>query len=248
MTCILDIPCASPQGKLKNIRKYHTTLRLAGPKFDAQPGAHWIWTVAPFARKGLNCRHFSLANPGPLFRKPLMIFADVGNGRNAHCIEKGQFRCNDLQHPQTIVGFSCFFQTLGLPWNVLNLSLLSPDFRGLVLLNYTENLEKKQKIQWRASSGDGAPKLQISVPCRGRTCPEKLDLFERPLLKRPFFHHRWKLPRSWKTWDPGRWLRFLGGHELSSFLTWTPSRGEPLPHGKDRPLNPRSDFCACYAV
>ena len=32
--------------------------------------------------------------------------------------------------------------------------------------------EKKQKIQWRASSGDGAPKLQISVPCRGRTSPE----------------------------------------------------------------------------
>ena len=43
---------------------------------------------------------------------------------------------------------------------------------GSVLLNYTENLEKKQKIQWRASSGDGAPKLQISVPCRGRTCPD----------------------------------------------------------------------------
>ena len=33
-------------------------------------------------------------------------------------------------------------------------------------------LEKKQKIQWRASSGDGAPKLQISVPCRGRTRPD----------------------------------------------------------------------------
>ena len=31
----------------------------------------------------------------------------------------------------------------------LDFSLLSPDFRGLVLLNYTENLEKKQKIQWR---------------------------------------------------------------------------------------------------
>ena len=36
----------------------------------------------------------------------------------------------------------------------LDFSLLSPDFRGLVLLNYTENLEKKQKnpvesLQWR---------------------------------------------------------------------------------------------------
>ena len=46
-------------------------------------------------------------------------------------------------------------------------------FWGARLTNYTENLEKKQKIQWRASSGDGAPKLQISVPCRGRTCPER---------------------------------------------------------------------------
>ena len=54
----------------------------------------------------------------------------------------------------------------------LDFSLLSPDFGGLVLLNRTENLEKKQKIQWRASSADGAPKLQIPVPCRGRTCPE----------------------------------------------------------------------------
>ena len=59
----------------------------------------------------------------------------------------------------------------------MDFSLLSPDFRGLVLLNYTESLEKKQKIQWRASSGDGAPKLQISVPCRGRTCPENRSDF-----------------------------------------------------------------------
>ena len=29
-----------------------------------------------------------------------------------------------------------------------------------------------ESLQWRASSGDGAPKLQISVPCRGRTCPD----------------------------------------------------------------------------
>ena len=28
-------------------------------------------------------------------------------------------------------------------------------------------------FSWRASSGDGTPKLQISVPCRGRTCPER---------------------------------------------------------------------------
>ena len=45
-------------------------------------------------------------------------------------------------------------------------------FWGLVLLNCTFTLEKT-KNQWRASSGDGPPKLQISVPYRGRTCPEK---------------------------------------------------------------------------
>ena len=60
-------------------------------------------------------------------------------------------------------------------------------FRGLVLLNCTYKLEKKQKIQWRArpSNGDGAPKLQISVPCRGRTCPEQMQPaqhFSRDLL------------------------------------------------------------------
>ena len=70
----------------------------------------------------------------------------------------------------------------------LDFSLLSPDFRGLVLLNYTENLEKKQKIQWRASNGDGAPKLQISVPCRGRTCP---DLWWPPQGPRKADHGYW---------------------------------------------------------
>ena len=63
-----------------------------------------------------------------------------------------------------VTGFDAIFST--------GFSLLSPDFRGLVLLNCTQTLEKKQKIQWRASSGDGAPKLQISVPGHGRTCPE----------------------------------------------------------------------------
>ena len=93
----------------------------------------------------------------------------------------------------------------------------SPDFRGLVLLNCTQILEKRQKIQWRASSGDGAPKLQISVPCRGRTCPdakhrnkitsgvrwrtlwkpqnpEKIEVGERNSLGRGLFAYSWKLP------------------------------------------------------
>ena len=51
-------------------------------------------------------------------------------------------------------------------------------FGAISLLNYTVvNLEKREKnVHWRKkfkiSSGDGAPKLQISVPCRGRTCTE----------------------------------------------------------------------------
>ena len=66
-------------------------------------------------------------------------------------------------------------------------------FSGALLIKlHIENLEKEQKIQWRASSGDGAPKLQISVPCRGRIGPEplskaksgNLNLFLRIL---PFF-------------------------------------------------------------
>ena len=52
-------------------------------------------------------------------------------------------------------------------------SLLSPDFRGSSCQIAHKMLEKKQKNPVEsASSGDGAPKLQISVPCRGRTCPD----------------------------------------------------------------------------
>ena len=47
---------------------------------------------------------------------------------------------------------------------------------AISLPNYTVNLEKREKITGensnKKSSGDGAAKLQISVPCRGRTCPE----------------------------------------------------------------------------
>ena len=50
-------------------------------------------------------------------------------------------------------------------------------FSGALLTKMHINLEKEQKIQWRASSGDGAPKLQISVPCRGRTGPDKRMCF-----------------------------------------------------------------------
>ena len=45
-------------------------------------------------------------------------------------------------------------------------------FWGARLTKLHREPGEKAKIQWRASSGDGAPKLQISVPCRGRTCPD----------------------------------------------------------------------------
>ena len=52
----------------------------------------------------------------------------------------------------------------------------SPHFGAISLLNYTVNLEKRErKVRWRKfkkSSGDGAPKLQICVPCRGQMRPE----------------------------------------------------------------------------
>ena len=97
-----------------------------------------------------------------------------------------------MDHPP----LSDWTETLGAEkttrFSPLDFSLLSPDFRGLVLLNYTENLEKKQNIQWRASSGDGAPKLQISVPCRGRTCPETQN--SKKKKNKCFGSFYWDLP------------------------------------------------------
>ena len=46
----------------------------------------------------------------------------------------------------------------------------SPHFGAISSLNHTNNLEKKEKNpleKFKKSSGDGAPKLQISVPCPG---------------------------------------------------------------------------------
>ena len=50
-------------------------------------------------------------------------------------------------------------------------------FRAISLLNYTETLEK---ILPKKSSEEGAPKLQIYVPCRGRTCPEGCRPYRPP--------------------------------------------------------------------
>ena len=60
----------------------------------------------------------------------------------------------------------------------------SPHFGAISLLNYTVNLEKREKIHWRnfkKSSGEASLKLQISVPCRGRMCPDGSILLRKAL-------------------------------------------------------------------
>ena len=67
-----------------------------------------------------------------------------------------------------VTGFYAFFSA----WEI---GQFSPYFGADFPLYYTENLEEKRKITGensKKSSGDDDPKLQISVPCRGRTCPE----------------------------------------------------------------------------
>ena len=58
----------------------------------------------------------------------------------------------------------------------------SPPFGCYFLTKLYRSLDKKVKIQWRKfkkkSSGGSAPKLQISVPCRGRTPPENYNLIK----------------------------------------------------------------------
>ena len=66
-----------------------------------------------------------------------------------------------------VTGFCAFFSP--------EIGQFSPHFGAFSLLNCTVDLEKREKIHWRKfkkSSGDSAPKLQISVPCLGRTFPE----------------------------------------------------------------------------
>ena len=55
----------------------------------------------------------------------------------------------------------------------LEIGQFSPLFGAISLPNYTENLEKEgQSTGEKKSSGDGALKLQISLPGCGRTCPD----------------------------------------------------------------------------
>ena len=54
----------------------------------------------------------------------------------------------------------------------------SPHFGEISLLHYTEKnleIEEKDPVEKKKSSGDGTPNCRISVPCRGRTCPDYLN-------------------------------------------------------------------------
>ena len=62
----------------------------------------------------------------------------------------------------------------------LDFSLLSPDFRGSSYYIAHKCWRKRKKSSGEPPVEDGAPKLQISVPCRGRTCPDQ----SRPPLPR----------------------------------------------------------------
>ena len=52
-----------------------------------------------------------------------------------------------------------------------DIGAFSPHFGAISLFNSTENPLEQIKDK---SSGDGAPKLQISCPCHGRTRPDCL--------------------------------------------------------------------------
>ena len=78
----------------------------------------------------------------------------------------------------------------------LGIGRFSPHFGAISLLKCTENLEKLEKFHWRKfkkSNGDGAPKLQISVPSqralrdrlmsRGKNC---LPTVSRQFLTRNY--------------------------------------------------------------
>ena len=63
---------------------------------------------------------------------------------------------------------------------------MTASFGAIALLNYTENLEKREKStgeKSKKSSGETSPKLQISVPCLGRTCPDKIHPKSSPETK-----------------------------------------------------------------
>ena len=116
----------------------------------------------------------------------------------------------------------------------LDIGQFSPHFGVIFLLSSTVNLEKKEwnsleKIE-KKSSGDGTPKLQISVPCCGQTrlsnnCPA----FSQSIswLKRTASHHV-----IYKDGQPSR--RTSGTNSVVDFPAHKPSneiqdrKGPPL--------------------
>ena len=64
----------------------------------------------------------------------------------------------------------------------------SPHFRAISLPNYTVKLEQRANIHRRKfkkiQKRNCSPNLQMkSVPCRGRTCPDKMTLLKLPLAR-----------------------------------------------------------------
>ena len=68
------------------------------------------------------------------------------------------FRAEKTMTAADVTGFDAIFST--------GFFATFSRFEGTRLTKLHINTGEKAKIQWRASSGDGAPKLQISVPCR----------------------------------------------------------------------------------
>ena len=140
------------------------------------------------------------------------LFQNSGFGERSPCTKarnEGAFGCSRAPKKlgQGYIGFSPVRHRKNLDSHrrdrILR-SFLRPEigqfsahFGAISLLTYTENLEKKEKnIHWRKfrkSSGEVSPKLQISVPCRGQTCPDLYQKQEqghicqnRPFTKPPF--------------------------------------------------------------
>ena len=103
-------------------------------------------------------------------------------------------------------------------------------FCGDFHTNYTVKQEKREKIHWRKlrkSSGDGAPKSQISVPCRGQT---KIQ-WNNPTSVRPFLtnigNRFGRFSGDCGPWKGGVWMWWLcfiaPNFSLQNFLasSWT---------------------------
>ena len=113
----------------------------------------------------------------------------------------------------------------------------SPHSGVMSLLNYTLNLERRKKSSGEIpkSSGDGAPKLQISVPFRGQTLPD-LEIWQSI----PEAEGKW-------SWSLKLCLQVLESSHIAYYMLllsvcWRSNKGEGEPdiknlQGEDDPLS-----------